>query len=137
MHEAADLRSRRPVGASTLAAAHEDLLRRCHAAERSGDWKEGVILSALVDIADYVKRIGDNPDSSHYRAEKVGALLTAAIRLQRDTLLAHGGWPEDDPNEEAVLTAFRLLDDVAQHIRQTMWQAMHAARGDAQAIDRS
>jgi hypothetical protein len=104
MREPADLRSRRPAGASALAVAHEDLLRRCHAAERAGDWQEGVILSALVDVADYLKRIGDNPDSSHYRAEKAWGLLTAAIRLQRDTLLAYGGWPEDDPNEHVVLT---------------------------------
>jgi hypothetical protein len=137
MREAADLRSRRPAGASALAAAHDDLVRRCHAAERAGDWPEGVVLSALVDIADYVKRIGDNPDSAHYRAEKAEALLTAAIRLHRDALLAYGGWPEDDPNEDAVHTASRLLDDVAQHVQQTMWQAMRAARGESPTAGRT
>lgn len=137
MRKAADLRHRRPAGASALAAAHDDLLRRCHAAERADDWREGVILSALVDVADYLKRIGDNPESGHYRAEKAGALLTAAIRLHRDALLAYGGWPEDDPHEHAVLTASRLLEDVADHVRETMWQAMRAARGESPADDRS
>jgi hypothetical protein len=137
MRETADVRSRRPGSASALAAAHDDLLRRCHAAERSGDRQEGAILGALVDVADYVKRIGDNPDSAHYRAEKAGALLTAAIRLHRDALLAYGGWPEDDANEDAVLTAAKLLEDVAEHVRQTMWEAMHIARGEAQTASRS
>jgi hypothetical protein len=136
MSEPTDLRSRRPVSASALAAAHDDLLRRCHAAERAGDWQEGIILSALVDVADYLKRIGDNPDSSHYRAEKAGALLTAAIRLHRSALLAYGGWPEDDPSEQTVLTASRVLEDVAEQVQQTMWHAMRTARGEPQAADR-
>jgi hypothetical protein len=119
-----------------LAAAHDDLLRRCHAAERAGDWQEGTILSALVDVADYLKRIGDHPESSHYRAEKAGALLSAVIRLHRDVLLAYGGWPEDDTNERAVLTGSRLLEDVTEHVRQAMWQAMRAARGDTPTMSR-
>jgi hypothetical protein len=64
-------------------------------------------------------------------------LPTAAIRLQRDALLAYGRWPEDDPNEHAVLTASRLLDDVAEHVRHTMWQAMRAARGVSPATSPS
>lgn len=99
----AERRPHQAAGASALAAAHHDLLRRCHLAERAGDWQEGVILSALADVADYLKRIGDNPGSSHYRAEKAGALLTAAIRLHRDALLAYGGWPDDDDNERAAV----------------------------------
>jgi hypothetical protein len=133
MREPAGLRARRPAGASALAAAHDDLLRRCHAAERSGSWQEGTILSALVDVADHLKRIDDTPDSAHYRADKAGALLTAAIRLHRDALLAYGGWPEDDPNEDAVLTATKLLEDVTEHVRKAMWQAMHTARGETPA----
>jgi hypothetical protein len=61
MSETTDLRSRQLAGASPLAATHDDLLRRCHAAERSGNWQEGAILSALVEVADYIKRIGDKP----------------------------------------------------------------------------
>jgi hypothetical protein len=133
----AEQRARRAAGPSTLAAAHDDLLRRCHAAERAGDWQEGTILSALVDVADYLKRIGDNSESSHYRAEKAGALLIAAIRLHRDTLLAYGGWPEDDTNEQALLTTSRLIEDVAEHARHAMWQAMRAARGDRHAMTAS
>jgi excisionase family DNA binding protein len=83
------------------------------------------------------KRIGDNPDSSHNRTEKAGAVPTAAIRLQRDALLAYGRWPEDDPNEHAVLTASRLLDDVAEHVRHTMWQAIRAAPGESPATSPS
>jgi hypothetical protein len=45
-----DLQARRVANASALAAAHDDLLRRCHAAERFGDWQEGLILGALVDV---------------------------------------------------------------------------------------
>lgn len=120
----------RPLaGASALAAAHDDLLRRCHTAGRAGDWQEAVILSALADVADHVKRIGDNPDSAHYRAEKAGALLTVAIRLHRDALLAYGDWPEDDASEQAMDEASRLLDDAAKHAQQTMWKAMRTARG--------
>jgi hypothetical protein len=58
---------------------------------------------------------------------------TAAIRLQRDAVFADGRWPEDDHNVRAVLTASRLLDDVADHVRQTMWQAMRAAQGESPA----
>jgi hypothetical protein len=36
-----------------------------------------------------------------------------------------------------VLTASRLLEDVAEHVRQTMWHAMRAARGESPAADRS
>jgi hypothetical protein len=125
------------AGPSALAAPHDDLLRRCHTAERLGDWQEGAILNALVDVADYVKRIGDNPESSHYRAEKAGALLVAAIRLHRDALLSYGGWPEDDATERAVLTGSRLLEDVAEHVGQTMWQAIRVARDDTAALNRS
>jgi len=133
----AERRPHQAAGASALAAAHHDLLRRCHLAERAGDWQEGLILSALVDVADYLKRIGDNPESSHYRAEKAGALLTAAIRLHRDALLAYGGWPDDDDNERALLSSSRLLEDVAGRVRQSMWQAMRAARGESPALNRS
>lgn len=96
-----------------------------------------MILSALVDVADYLKRIGDNPGSSHYRAEKARALLTAAIRLHRDALLAYGGWPDDDDNERALLSSSRLLEDVSGRLGQSMWQAMRAARGDTPAPNRS
>jgi hypothetical protein len=129
-------RTHRPAGPSPLAAAYDDLLRRCHVAEQGGDWQEGTILNGLVDVADYLKRIGDNPESSHRRAEKAGALLKAVIRLHREALLAYGGWPEDDANECAVRTGCRLLEDVAEHVRQAMWQAMRAARGDTPAMSR-
>jgi hypothetical protein len=79
-------------------------------------------------MSDHVKRIGDSPESAHYRAEKAGVLLTAAIRLHRNTMLAYGGWPEDEPNEHAVLTAARLLDDIVDVVQQELWQAMRAAR---------
>ena len=132
MSETTDVRSRRAANVGPLAAAHNDLLRRCHDAERAGDWQEAVILSALVDVADYVKRIGDNPDSAHYRAEKAGTLLTAAIRLHRDALLAFGGWPEDDASEQAMDSASRLLHDAARNAQQTMWQAMRAAHRETE-----
>jgi hypothetical protein len=130
MPETTDAHHRPLAGATALTAAHDDLLRRCHAAERSGDWQEAVILTALVDVADHVKRIGDNPASAHYRAEKAGALLTAAIRLHRDALLAFGGWPDNDASEQAMDAASRLLDGAARHAQQTMWRAMRAARDE-------
>lgn len=137
MSETTDVPTRRAAYASPLAAAHDDLLRRCHGAERAGDWQEAVILSALVAVADHVKRIGDNPDSAHYRAQKAGTLLTAAIRLHRDTLLAYGGWPECDASEQAMDSASRLLHDAARQAQQTMWQAMRAAQGDTGTRNRS
>lgn len=136
MPETADPGPRRPSSASALAEAHNELLARCHAAERAGDWCEAATLSALVDVADYLKRIGDNPDSAHYRAEKAGALLDAAIRVQRTAMLSYGGWPEDDANEHAVVAASRLLERTADHVGQAMWHAMCAARGDAQPLGR-
>ena len=134
MSETTDVRTRRAANASPLAAAHNDLLQRCHAAERAGDWQEAVILSALVDVADHVKRIGDNPNSSHYRAEKAGTLLTAAIRLHRDALLAYGGWPEDHASEQAVDNASQLLHDAATDAQHTMWRAMRAAQGETEGV---
>lgn len=45
--------------------------------------------------------------------------------------------PRTTPNEHAVLTASRLLDDIAEHVRQTMWQAMRAAQGESPATSPS
>lgn len=115
---------------SVLPSARDELLERCRLADAAGDWQEREILSLLADVADYLKRIGNHRDSTHYRAEKAGALLHAAIRVERETLLAYAGWPEESDDERAIMEASELLEDIIGQVRAAMWRSGRHARGD-------
>ncbi len=82
---------------TSLADAHRELVERCQMADAVDDWRERTLLAPLVDVADYVKRVGDHPDSAHYRAEKAGRLMQSAIAVQCQALMAYAGWPEKGP----------------------------------------
>jgi hypothetical protein len=124
---------------SALRDALEDLGARRRAAERAEDWHEVAVLAHLVDIADYTARIGDVTDSAHYRAEKAGPLLDAAIRIQEDVFLAAAAWPaEDTPLDRAVVEATKVLGDVAGEVRQVLWDSVQNERdGDGPVAYRS
>jgi hypothetical protein len=124
---------------SALRATYDELLVRRRAADDAGAWHEAAVLGDLADIADYVARIGDVADSAHYRADKAGPLLDAAIRLQEDVFLAVAAWPaEDTPLARAVAEATMALDDAATAVRRALWDLMHSAHyADEPAVYRS
>lgn len=115
---------------SMLDGARRELAARRHAADETGDWRERSILGPLADVADHVCRIGDHPERGHYRADKAGALLAAAVRLQRETLLGYAGWPEDCAEEATIVDGYALVDDVCRAVGRLAWTAARGARGD-------
>jgi len=101
-----------------------DLRARTAAADAAGDWRERQVLSPLTDVADHVKRIGDHPDSVHYRADKAGPLVHGALRVQNEALLAYAGWPDEDNGATRVIEdATQALTEVAEAVRRAMWSA--------------
>lgn len=112
-----------------LLAAQQELERRYRQADTDGNWRERWLLSELVDVADYTRRIALPTTSAHYRAEKSGALAAAADRVQQVTLIGYAGWPESGdedgphPTERAIKDAFDILDDVRSAIRTGAWLA--------------
>jgi hypothetical protein len=113
---------------SVLDEAWRDLAARCNAVGEAGDWDEQSILGPLADVADQVCRIGDHRESAHYRADKAGALLLAAIRVQRETLLGFAGWPEEGWHERTIVGAFEVLEQVRQAVGTVAWTAARQAR---------
>lgn len=111
-----------------LQAAHNELDARLHAADETGDWHERAILSPLVDVADYLRRLTLARATPHYRADKAGPLVRAAHRAQLEAFQAYAGWPDDDaPTERDLHDAAEVLDDVCTAVRGAMWAT---ARGE-------
>lgn len=102
-----------------LARAHAELLRRYHEADGGEDWRERSILGPLVDVADSVRRVGDNPEA-HYRADKAGDLLNAALCLQQQTLLAYAAWPEGEA-ADAICEPYDLIRAVVAGVASATW----------------
>ena len=122
---------------SPLTDAYNELRRRYRNADSAGDWQERSVVGQLVEIADYVARIGDNAHSAHYRADKAGPLLQSAIRLQAQTLLGYAGWPEGDA-AVAVERPLDLLGEVTTAVVAMSWLAARGAelyRSDADALN--
>ncbi|HET7487956.1 MAG TPA: hypothetical protein VFJ85_08510 [Acidimicrobiales bacterium] len=109
--------------ASTLDAARRDLARRAQEADRRG--QEASLLRCLESVADMVCRIGDHPDSAHYRASKAGSLLEAAIRLHGECVAAYAD-PAITPELER---ATEQLERVADVVGAAMWSRVAAAQG--------
>lgn len=122
------------MATTSLSDAHSELVERCRLADAIDDWRERTLLAPLIDVADYVKRIGDHPDSAHYRAEKAGALLQAAIRLHCQALMAYAGWPEggadDGPACATIDMAHELLENLAVAVEAVGWSTARAANED-------
>lgn len=122
------------MASTSLTDAHSELVERCRLADAMDDWRERTLLTPLVDVADYVKRIGDHPDSAHYRAEKAGALLRAAIHLHCQALMAYAGWPEggadDGPACAIIDMAHELLEDLAVAVGDVVWSTARVAKDD-------
>lgn len=116
--------------ATALEVARSDVARRALAAEEDGDWTERAVLAHLATVADMVCRIGDHPDSAHYRAEKAGPLLDAAIDLQWQCLNAYVG--EGDEKVGGDLEhANDALHRVATAVRTAMWALARTRHGAA------
>jgi len=94
------------------------------------DWREHTLLAPLVDVADYVKRIGDHADSAHYRAEEAGCLMRSAIAVQCQALIAYAGWPDHGPACATINEAHELLETVASAVEAVAWSAAQATKED-------
>jgi DNA modification methylase len=70
------------MSTTPLDAAREHLSRRLVSLDHSQTWRERAIISPLFDVADMVCRVGDHPDSLHYRADKSGDMVSAALRVR-------------------------------------------------------
>lgn len=115
-----------------LDVARADLARRAQEANARDEYQERAVLAHLADVADMVCRIGDHPDSAHYRASKAGPLLDAAINVQRECFKAYAG-DADTVATEQMERAHDVLGQVADAVRSVMWS--FAARG-GEGLDR-
>ncbi len=111
-----------------LDLARADLARRASLADKAGDAKECALLEHLASIADMVCRIGDHPDSAHYRADKSGPLLRSAAHLQLECLRSYLGGADDDAQAE-LDEATDVLEKVQAAVRRAMWVIAGAHRG--------
>lgn len=119
---------------SALSDAEAELVRRAQRAHRAGDWQERSVLEPLAHVADYVKRVGDHPDSAHYRADKAGPLVWWAIRVQRAAHEAYA--PGDEATAEAIGRATKALSAAADAVNQALWLISRNGAGAAVSTDR-
>lgn len=115
---------------TALEVARSDVARRAAAAEEDGDWSERAVLVHLATVADMACRIGDHPDSAHYRAEKAGPLLDAAIDLQSECLNAYVGEGDEKVGGD-LEQANDALRRVATAVRNAMWALAGTRHGAA------
>jgi hypothetical protein len=128
-----------------LLAAQQELERRYREADEAGDWRERWFLHELIDVADYLRRLALPTTSTHYRAEKSGALAAAVERVQKVALIGLAGWPEDDddrthPTEKAITDTFEILEAVRRSIRTGAWATAtgdQLYRSEADAMTRA
>ena len=117
---------------SPLERARQDVARRALAAEGEEQWQERAVLGRLAVVADMVCRIGDHPESTHYRAEKAGALVEAALRVELECVNAYLGDGCDETAED-LAQACRAVEMVTEAVRSAMWS--WAAVDSAAALD--
>jgi len=108
-----------------LKAAHEALLARYFAADRSGEWQERNVLNGLVDVMDHVVRIGST-HSSHYRAQKALPLLRGAMRVRSEAFNNFADSlgtdiASDDLGSTSIDDLTRLIETVEAEITTVMW----------------
>lgn len=106
---------------SALDVARQDLARRAQALDDSGNWQERMLLLHLADVADMVCRIGDHGHSPHYRADKSGALVSSAIRVELECLRDYGGIDDEDEADRHLDAGAEVLAEVATAVRMAMW----------------
>ena len=115
--------------ARPLDVARADLDQRLNAADRAGDWREYEILSPLASVADMVCRIGDHPDSAHYRASKAGPLVDAALRVHLACMQAYLG-ADAGPAVDELAKAHDIVGQVVGAVRTVMWAIAQGAHGE-------
>ena len=107
---------------TALGAAQDELDLRARVAERAEAADRNVI-AALASVADYVRRIGDH-DSRHYRAEKAGDLVEAALRVERQAVVLYGGGEElGDEWVNLIYDLHQVLEAVVGQVSGAMWAA--------------
>lgn len=123
---------------AALDAAHEELYGQLQAAYRLD--AEGQDMAALLavlvpleDVVDHARRVDLDTASEHYRADKAGALLRAAVRLQRNTLLEYARSLQDPDFDAGGATGERLASlasDLIDQVDQTVSMMWEVARGE-------
>ncbi len=113
---------------TTLDQARTDLAQRAQAADEAGDWRERNLLAPLAGVADMVCRIGDHTHSAHYRADKAGALVESALRVEQRALSAYGGVDVDD-DDHRIDAAAEVLATVARAVRSYTWAVARFENG--------
>lgn len=111
-----------------LDVARADLAQRTLDAETMEQWQERSVLSNLADVADMVCRIGDHPHSAHYRADKAGRLVGAALDVQWECLNAYAAETADDEIVAELERANDILQEVAAGVRAVMWAITRSDR---------
>ena len=114
LHQALDGRAADPL------AAAEDHLASLAAAET--DWERAQFIGALATIADHTRRVMLDTASPHYRADKAGPIVYAALKVQRSTIFAYAGLPEvvSGPASNLERTTSQLAE-IAETFRSLMW----------------
>lgn len=110
---------------SALEAAREELRQRLADAYRVEDYATVEWLNPLFDVADMVCRVGDHDHSTHYQAEKVGAMVADAVRLRREVHRRHAGDVAGDVLHE-LSTAARDVEDA---VTNAMWSVSRSPSG--------
>jgi hypothetical protein len=121
--------------ARPLDVARRDLAERVQVADEAGDWQERAVLVHLATVADMVCRIGDHTHSAHYRADKSGVLVDAALRVQFECLNAYlvaGQIGDEEEPAGRVEAANDVLEAVASVVRMVMWAQARAGHGGAE-----
>jgi hypothetical protein len=107
---------------TALEAAHRELSERRARLDHL-DWhdqldaagkRERQVLAALEGVADYVKRIGDHPSSSHYRASKASPLVADAIEVLVAVFTVHAPAAAEDE-----------IDEIGRQLRDRLAEAVH------------
>lgn len=124
---------------SPLDVARQDLARRVQALDDSPRWQERAILSSLATVADMVCRIGDHDHSTHYRADKSGDLVTAALRVELESLRAYAETDDrfEDAADRQLNAAAEVLESVAGAVRLVLWTVARQSNGQGAEMYRS
>ncbi len=91
----------------------------CRMADEAGDWQEHRLLESLHDVTDMVCRISDHTQSTHYRADKAGRLVSAALDVRCAALQNHAGPGEDQ--RVKLVKALHLEKELDDEINRAMW----------------
>lgn len=82
---------------------------------------EARLLDQLAGVMDYAGRIFRVQNSSHYRLERAGNLVEAALRLRREAAEARAGNRLDDATSDALYDLSALAIEAESVIGALLW----------------